>query len=494
VGSTGVSYEGTTAEFLASLRHPAVRAVAPRFCLFDVYADVAFPGGLHNTWFTEAWEAANEALDRGDPGGAIAVIMTMRLEGARDFGVAQRLAPLLARPSAQAALRAALGRVLRGVAPVNGAHAAVADAVRSHESNFNVHHAAVHMTFRDDIAPNAPLAGRTPDDFSPHSVVDQVRGVPVLSYGGWFDGAYANGALKRHRALAHDTGELLLGPWIHGGGVDMDPGGEPGAAGFDHATELLRFFDRHLSPRSAVAANADAPRVRYFLMGAREWRSAATFPPEGTRALVLRFAPRRKLVAGDPNGAAAGFDEHEATLSSGAGKRTRWRTLLCPFIHADGAGRSPHGYLVYETAPFDRDLEVTGNPVLVLPLASSAPDGAVFAYLEDVDASGAAHLFTEGLLRTVHATRLVEDDRGGPPRVEATFRRADAVRAAAGDVALHAIELLPTAMLVRRGHRLRLSLGAADVDHFATPPAPGGRVTWRIDRAGARLILPVRDG
>lgn len=45
VGSTGVSYEGTTAEFLATVGHPAVRAMAPRFSLFNVYTDVAFPAG-----------------------------------------------------------------------------------------------------------------------------------------------------------------------------------------------------------------------------------------------------------------------------------------------------------------------------------------------------------------------------------------------------------------------------------------------------------------
>ncbi len=36
VGATGVSYAGTAAEMLLVNRHPAVKAIAPRFSLYDV--------------------------------------------------------------------------------------------------------------------------------------------------------------------------------------------------------------------------------------------------------------------------------------------------------------------------------------------------------------------------------------------------------------------------------------------------------------------------
>jgi hypothetical protein len=64
VGSLGISYDGTAAEMLLVAKHPAVLAVAPLFSLYDVYADVAFPGGIHLAWFTEAWGRYNAALDR----------------------------------------------------------------------------------------------------------------------------------------------------------------------------------------------------------------------------------------------------------------------------------------------------------------------------------------------------------------------------------------------------------------------------------------------
>ncbi len=63
VGSYGTSYMGTTAEFLVVNQHPAVVAVAPRFSLFDGYADIAFPGGAPLAWFTENWGNYNRMLD-----------------------------------------------------------------------------------------------------------------------------------------------------------------------------------------------------------------------------------------------------------------------------------------------------------------------------------------------------------------------------------------------------------------------------------------------
>ena len=46
VGSTGVSYLGAAADFLASTGHTAVKAIAPLFSVWDTYADNYFPGGL----------------------------------------------------------------------------------------------------------------------------------------------------------------------------------------------------------------------------------------------------------------------------------------------------------------------------------------------------------------------------------------------------------------------------------------------------------------
>lgn len=485
VGSTGVSYDGTTAEFLAITGHPAVRAVAPRFSLFDAYADVAFPGGLHNSYFTHAWESANAALDRNAPGEMVALIYMLQAHGMLDPRVAKRLD----RPALSKLLSGVLSWGLAGVAPVDDDPQArlLADALASRTNNFNVHDGALETTFRDDSPPSSPLPGHTVDHFSPHGYVDRLSDVAVLSYGGWFDGGYAGAALARHAALTARgiDSRLLVGPWIHGGHLDMDPDAPGRHAAFDHATELLRFFDRELWPEQAP--ERELPRVRWFEMGTGRWRESETWPPPGTRAETFHFATGRRL-AREPARPDATYTE-DMDLGVGSGKRTRWRTLLCPYLHADGKGRSEQGYLVYESEPLERDVVVAGHPLLVLSLASSASDGAIVAYLEDVTAGGQARLVSEGALRTIHRTRLVEDG-DALPRREATFSHKDALDLVPGRPIAHVVELVPVAMRFRAGHSIRLSLGAADVDHFTTPPAPDG-VRWEIGLAASRLILPV---
>ena len=79
VGATGVSYAGTAAEFLLVNQHPAVKAVIPRFSLFDVYPDIAYPGGIHLSGFTQKWAMFNRALDENALGDAFAQQIALQL-------------------------------------------------------------------------------------------------------------------------------------------------------------------------------------------------------------------------------------------------------------------------------------------------------------------------------------------------------------------------------------------------------------------------------
>src|SRR5581483_12324341 len=50
VGATGISAVGMTANWLITAKHPAVRAIAPRFTTFDIFA-ATHPGGLISARF-----------------------------------------------------------------------------------------------------------------------------------------------------------------------------------------------------------------------------------------------------------------------------------------------------------------------------------------------------------------------------------------------------------------------------------------------------------
>jgi predicted acyl esterase len=62
----GISYEGNTAEMLASLNHPAVKAAAPQYSDVDVYAHLLMPGGVSNQWFAKSWDDFTRRLDAND--------------------------------------------------------------------------------------------------------------------------------------------------------------------------------------------------------------------------------------------------------------------------------------------------------------------------------------------------------------------------------------------------------------------------------------------
>jgi putative CocE/NonD family hydrolase len=477
VGALGTSYTGAAAEFLLLNRHPAVRAIAPRFALFDAYTDIAFPGGIHAAWFTETWGRYNAALDRNAP-----------------YELAGWWVKLL----------------VTGVQPVQGAHhrAVLADALIAHRDNYDAHEQGLSLTFRDDVAPSDPhhndLAGRldlvgTPIDesgsinlFSPHNYWHDVEasGAAIYGYGGWFDGAYAHSAIKRFLSVSTAGSRLILGPWNHGGHWHIEPLRRPTGSSFDHDGELLRFFDHHLKGRdTGIAAE---PRVHYFTMVEGRWKSADTWPPPA--ATLTYYLAEEGRLGLDPPATETGGDEYVVDETAGTGEHSRWRTqvTISDAVRYPDRNDQDAKLLTYTSPPLDRPLEVTGHPVITLFVTSTAGDGTFFVYLEDVDASGHVAYVTEGQLRAVD--RQLSDSP--PPYRQAvpyrTFKRADARPLVPDEIAKLVFDLLPTSYLFQPGHRIRVAIAGVDASHFAV--LPGGPPTVCVHRSrlhASRVDLPV---
>jgi len=459
VGALGDSYDGTAAELLLVNRHPAVRAIAPRFALFDGYADIGFPGGVHLSWFTETWGRFNDAIDRGALFAAFPIWVPIFISGPR---------------------------------PVDGPDGAarVAEAQRAHRANFDVHREALATPFRDDLAPSLGL--RT-EDWSPHGLRRasiEASGAAVFSYSGWLDGGYANAAIKRFRTLPNPGQRLVLGPWNHGGDQELAPLSPTVEASFDHAAELLRFFDLHLKPRTAhLEEPVDLP-VTYFTTGEQRWKRAIAWPPPA-RPVRLYLAADSALTR-EPPAQPAGSDRYASDPTTGSGTTSRWRGLAVPTWteYPDRAERDRR-LLVYETAPLERGLEVTGHPIVQLTVRCDQTDGALFAYLEDVDAHGNVGYVSEGMLRA--AQRRVRPTAEAPYALSVpyhSFARADAEPLVPGEPAELVFDLLPLSHRFRRGHRIRLAIAGADRDQFA--PLPGPPPVWVFERGAASwLELPV---
>ena len=488
VGATGISYAGTCAEMLLCNQHPAVRAVVPRFSLYDVYTDVAFPGGVHLSWFTETWAAINRALDDNAFDQAFARAIAVNA-AALAAGLDDRR-PLWARLAGHIASDRFLSRTaallrlaVRGVTPVSGAPVeALAAAVRDHAGNADVHALAALVTCRDDDRIYAEFPEATIDSFSPHAHADRIRGAgaAVMSYSGWLDGAYNNAAIKRF--LDGTAQSLLLGPWDHGGRQQISPHWPERKARFDHDGELIAFFDRHLRGVDLEPP----PRVRYYTMGAERWRSADRWPPAWVEPRRWYLDAGRRLSPRQPDG---GVDRYRVDPGAGTGARSRWRSLIgvaAPLGYGDRAAHAER-LLVYTSSPLPDPLVITGHPIVHLVCAPGASDGALFAYLEDVDPAGRSTYVTEGQLRLLHRRA------GEAPYVHAgigrSFRRADAAPIAAGESVIARFDLLPVSYRFAAGHSLRLAIAGADADHFA-PIYRGGEIL-EIRRGPSRIELPV---
>lgn len=463
IGAVGVSYGGTCAEFMAALGRPALKAAAPQFSLFDAYTDIAFPGGVMNEWFLRRWSETNARLDAGEtPAG---------------LGFFRRLA-------------------VRGPAPVAdgpwGSGRALLDkALKEHAASGDIYQAAKSVTYRDDAAQGVGLPINA---FSPHALEQKTErgGVAFYAWGGWFDGAYADAALKRRGALTNPQ-RVVIGPWNHGGEQAVDPlGGKLQAPSTKvQWLDLLRFFNHWLK----AEGRKPAEEIIYYTLGEGKWKQSPSWPPAGQTSRLFYLDKDRRLSPTPPV-AETGEDVYAVDFTAGSGETSRWRTQLGrgAVAYPDRAAADAK-LLVHESAPLEKDLEITGDPAVTLFFSASAEDCAFHVYLEEVDGNGRVNLLTEGVFRALH--RNVSFDRPPYPVGGSyhTFRRDDGDELEPGEPAKASFQLLPVSALVRKGHKLRLAIAGADKDEFARVPAEGA-VTLAFYRnaiVSSFLELPVID-
>jgi hypothetical protein len=449
VGATGISYEGTTAMMLAASGHPAVKAVVAREFEYDVYSDIAHPGGVFNEAFCRAWSEMTAALDRDSP--------------PRQFGLTARLLVKGARPTDEDPK----GRELTAIVE-RRANPSVIDALESIE-------------FRDDEYGDQAV---TLDDLSLHRMADAIRdaNVPAQLWGSWRDGTTADSVLRMYAELP-SVREAWIGAWAHTGEQHGSPfveGVAPDPTLSEQWAKIIDFLEGPLRGRRASPAERC---LHYFVMGAEAWRTTPSWPPGGVQPTVLYLTADRRLSPAPPDKVAR--ERMQLDPRATTGTRNRWYTQLAlPLRYGDRA-RADQRLATWAWTTLAAPLEIVGHPTLRLRVATDHDDLTLFAYLEAVDPRGRVRLLTEGLFRALH--------RGGGD-TRPTFRRADARRLVPGDPFDLTIRLLPTAVLVPAGWAIRLAIAGADADTFRTPADPRAldiSLAYDPDHP-ASLALPVR--
>lgn len=431
VGAYGTSYSGTTAELLAAAGHPAVKAVVPGWSDFDVYRSPARPYGAI-TAFVDEWGKLVGAMDRND----------------------------------RVVMKSAVRRV---DADTEGRD--VAAAVAEHARNPDVGAWVRQLEFRDD----RPNEGPSYAELGPvrwKAEIEQSN-VPMLVLVSWLDAGTAEGALDRLRSFRNPQ-KLVIMASSHGGRAHASPYTVAGAvvannpAAESMADMRLQFFDRHL--KGTKNGVDDWPLVRYFTMGTEEYRESTVWPPAGTTTRRFYLDVGAVLSARVPS--ATGTDGYSVDFGVTTGPDNRWATQMGgPVLNLHDRAGMDRRMLTYTTAPMGDDVHIAGSPVVDLQVSSTHTDGLLLVYLEDVDEVGQSRYITEGGLRLIHRKTTRDTTFGIEPYH--SFERRDAEPMPPGQPARVTFRILPTSVVIKKGHRLRLAIAGANDGVLGRVPADG---------------------
>jgi putative CocE/NonD family hydrolase len=459
IGTTGVSYVGTTAELIIANRHPAHKAAIPRSAIFDLYEDVSFPGGLRQGPFVNVWGATTAALDRND------------------IGYVSKMAKML----------------VKGINPVRDDKKRVEldKAVADHKENYEVYRDILTIEYRDELHKrlNKPI-----DDYSVHSRIPAIAGsgTTIFRIGGYYDGALAASVIKG-LLNTPNTERVLLGPWDHGPHDFASPFGKYNEAKFDIYSEMLRFFDYHL--KGIDNGIQREPKLNFYTVGAEKWDTASIWPPAGTRQLQFWFADSSLKSEPYVNSDFSRPFKIDYAFTTGGG--ARWNSITPLFRFEKHTN-----YLNWKaktatcpsfvSEPLADNYTITGEAVFNIFMESDAPDGAVLVFLEEVKPDGSVYYITEGQLRLIHR-KLDEKPlykRNGPSH---SYRKADASPMPLNTPQEIVITSLPISYYLPAGSRLRISIAGADHNH--SDEVPQKPTMYKI-RGGknfpASVVIPAR--
>ena len=473
VGTFGNSYEGATAELTAVPNPPALKAVAPISSQFDA-GMLILPGGIYNEKFVQSWSSIVKEDDQSD------VCVTKGLSGLGCWWA---------------------GRSVRGVKRVDADSDGkqLAQMLAQRHNRYPTEQLP-QIEFRDDPISLRDGESATFAELSVFGHRAQIESsqVAMQVWCGWLDSDVCEGALSRYLTFKNPQ-QIIIGPFSHNTDFNDDPFLTPAQHSPSEPTVeqqnrmMADFFDRFL--RSDVSSPVE-PGIRYYTLGEGQWHDTKVWPPRGfERASQFYFAEDHALSPTQPAAAAAN-DTYPVNFTASTGKNNRWMTQLGLDILYPNRSNEDGKLLVYTGAPLAKDVEISGSPRLVLEVASTATDGAFFAYLEDVAPDGHVTYLDEGELRAVNRKEMGRNEGlYNSPGPSPSNSRHDAKPLVPGKPAELKIRMWPISVLLRKGHQIRIALAGADAETFRRCP-PAGDVTWTVYRQrglGSYLEIPMRQ-
>ena len=324
----------------------------------------------------------------------------------------------------------------------------------------------------------------------------------VLNLSGWYDDNYGpegattnfNGLLKSRTRQGDSRTHLLIGPWVHG--VDSTQKAKAGerkfaaAAAINYDEVVLRFLDHYV--RGIENGVDKDKRVRYYVMGADQWREADSWPPPATETSYYLDVPA------SPTKRSTGLNE----LTTNPPKSGRAFGVLIgkpdnPVVNGYSSSGA-HDYrelskrkdvLTFDSAPLKADLEVTGPIQADMFIACDCRDLDLWIRLLDLAPNGTAfNLMNPGL-----------------DVLRASYRDLKRGRQLLKRGQVYELNLtnLITSNVFRKGHRIRVQVSASFFPNFSRNLQTGEleKVSAKMRKANiriyhdkarpSRVILPV---
>src|SRR5690242_14500921 len=417
VGMFGGSYVGATQYLAAIAKPPHLAGICPTVTASNYHDGWTYQGGAFEQWFNESW-TSGLALDT----------MRRRADKGMDALGGSKVLPLISYPVLEAPSAT-------GIAPY----------------------------FTDWLAhPNYD------NYWKQISIEDHYADiqVPVLGIGAWYD-IFLGGTLRNYMRLKTEGGteaarrgqrlEVTVGG--HAGG-----GRKIGAVDFgeklqrDGDEAMLRWYD-WLLKGEANGADKEKP-VSIFVMGKNEWREEDDWPLERAKdtRYYLHSSGGANSLSGNGSLTTAApaeekadqyvYDPSDATPTIGG-------PLCCQALPTGNGPQDQRpaeqrpDVLVYTTAAFAKDTEVTGPVSLDLYVSSSAVDTDFTGKLVDIWPDGFAQNLTEGILRLRNRNSQEKPELANP-----------------GETYHITVDLWATSNVFLAGHKLRLEVSSSNFPRF----------------------------
>ena len=452
IGVTGASLLGITSLLTAAQQPPGVKAVFAVVPMADAYRDIAFSGGQVNVGFLPFW-----------------------LGLVTQFGV---LHPSLADDTPQS-LQTAFEHAVAAVT-----HFQVPQILRATAGDPAAIYDGEFWKIRSPLEKTPSIA------------------VPTFIVGGARCLFQRGQPLLYEELKGHVPSKLLMLPGDHvqaasGEGLPTD-----GVPVLDHV--LVQWFDEYVKGMDVGAAAL--PNVTQYVFGHGHYATATDWPHPLAHAERLHLRGNKRLTSERPAAGEASQNVIQQPANGICSQSTaQWTGGVLGVFGVNPPCFTDDSIVellevTYDTAPMEEDLYFNGPIQADVWLSSTSNDAPVVVRVADVSPSGTPFPLTHGIMQA--SLREVDESKsrfldGEMIQPWHPFTQESVDPPGAGNVVLVPIEIFPTAALIKKGHRLRISVGASDFPH-GLPPLPSavnqlpGVLTIHSDAEHpSSIVLPV---